>query len=228
MPVRMHALPAHERPRERLLRRGVRMLTERELIALVLRSGTRGVSALELATELLAEYGDLEQLANARPEELLVRPGIGNTKASSLVAAFELARRTAAAEHEAPVLRRPEDVARIARLELKGVLREQVLVIVCDASNRVRQRVVVSEGSVDRALMPVREILNAVLRHDGRAFAIAHNHPDGDPQPSDADRRATVVVKEAAGVVGLRFLGHVVVADGAWEPVTIETGRTPR
>ena len=93
--------------------------------------------------------------------------------------------------------------------------------LVCDTSNRLRQRVVVSEGSIDRALVPVREILNAVLRHDGRAFAIAHNHPGGDPKPSEADRRATAAVKDAARMVGLRFLGHVVVAADGWEPVPI-------
>lgn len=216
MPVRMHAVPVHERPRERLLGRGVQVLTEWELIALVLRSGTYGVSALELASQVLADYGGLAQLANARPEELLVRQGIGSSKASSLVAAFELGRRALAVEHGAPVLRGPEDVARIARQELAGVRRERVLVLVCDAANRVRQRVVVSDGSVDRALVPVREILNAVLRHDGRAFAIAHNHPDGNPEPSDADLRATAAIGEAASVVGLRFLGHVVVAGEAW------------
>ena len=90
--------------------------------------------------------------------------------------------------------------------------RERVMVLVCDAANRLRRTVIVSEGSIDRSLVPVREILNAVLRHDGRAFAIAHNHPSGNPEPSEADRRATAEVRDAASVVGLRFLGHVVVA----------------
>jgi DNA repair protein RadC len=228
MPVQMKAVPAHERPRERLLRRGVNALTERELIALVLRSGTHGVSALGVAARLLANYPDLRQLAEARPEELLIGRGIGTTKASSLVAAFELGRRTAAVDHEPPVLRCPEDVACIARQELTGARRERVLVLVCDTSNRVRQRVIVSEGSIGRSLMPVREVLNAVLRHDGRAFAIAHNHPDGDPEPSNADRRATDALKEAAAVVGLRFLGHVVVAGAAWKSAATETVRTLR
>jgi DNA repair protein RadC len=95
-----------------------------------------------------------------------------------------------------------------------------LLVLVCDAANRLRRRVVVSEGSVDRSLLPVREILNAVLRHDGRAFAIAHNHPNGDPTPSEADRRATDEVRAAGGVAGLRFLGHVVVAGQDWRAVS--------
>lgn len=220
MAVLMAAVPPHERPRERLLTRGAEALTERELIALVLRDGTKGMSALDLAAELLAEYGTLRALAAARPEELAMRPGVGPAKAAALVASFELARRGDGRDDELMLLRGPEDVARIARRELDGARRERLLVLVCDAANRVRRTVVVSEGSVDRSLVPVRETLNAVLRHDGRAFALAHNHPSGTPEPSDADRRATEDVKAAATVAGLRFLGHVIVADDDWLAVS--------
>ncbi len=218
MSVLMAAVPPHERPRERLLARGSDALTERELLALVLRNGAKGMSALDLAGELLAEYGTLRALAAARPEELAMQPGVGPAKAAALVAAFQLARR-AEGEDALVRLRGPEDVARVARWELDGARRERLLVLVCDAANRVRRTVIVSEGSVDRSLVPVREILNAVLRHDGRSFALAHNHPNGDPEPSESDRRATEEVKAAAAVAGLRFLGHVVVAGEAWREV---------
>lgn len=218
MAVPMAAVPVHERPRERLLARGPGALTERELLAIILRSGTRGASAIDLATRLLAEYGGLRLLASARPEELAARTGIGSTKAASLVAAFELARR-AEVDQERPVLRRADDVAAIAQPELGGLRRERVLVFVCDAANRLRQTVTVSEGSIDKSLVPVREILNAVLRHDGRSFALAHNHPSGVCEPSVADESATREVRDAATMVGLRFLGHVVVASGGWAQV---------
>lgn len=210
MAVPMSAVPANDRPRERLLARGSGALSEQELLALLLGSGTRGVSATDLAVSLLAEYGGLRGLAAARPEELARCTGVGLAKASSLVAAFELGRR---ADHpeEATVIRSPEDVARVARREIGGQRRERVLVLVCDSANRLRQTVIVSEGSIDRSLVPVREILNAVLRHDGRAFAVAHNHPSGHTEPSAADVRATSELRAAASVVGLRFLGHVVV-----------------
>lgn len=219
MAVLMAAVPPHERPRERLLARGSDALTERELLALVLRNGAKGMSALDLAAELLAEYGTLRVLAAARPEELAMRPGIGPAKAAALVAAFQLARR-ADGEGELVRLRSPDDVARVASRELDGARRECLMVLVCDAANRVRRTVIVSEGSVDRSLVPVREILNAVLRHDGRSFALAHNHPSGDPEPSEADRRATEEVKAAATVSGLRFLGHVVVAGELWRAIS--------
>jgi DNA repair protein RadC len=220
MTVLMAAIPPHERPRERLVAAGAEALSERELLALVLRSGAKGVSALDLASELLAEYGSLTALAVARPEELASRKGVGSAKAAALVAAFQLGRRATHPADEAVVLRSGEDVARVALAALAGLRRERVLVFVCDTANRLRRTVVVAEGSIDRSLVPVREILNAVLRHDGRAFALAHNHPSGNPEPSDADRRATEDVAAGAQMAGLRFLGHVVVAAEAWMAVS--------
>jgi DNA repair protein RadC len=223
MPIPIAAIPPHERPRERLLARGAEVLTERELLALVIGSGIKGVSALELASSLLAEYGGLDSLAEARPEELAARTGIGLAKSAALVAAFELGRRT---DDETPaVLRCAEDVALVAKRELAGLRRERVLVLICDSANRLRRIVVVSDGSIDRSLVPIREVLNAVLRHDGRAFALAHNHPSGDPEPSDADLRATADLRNAADVVDLRFLGHVVVGNGKWEVIPISGRR---
>lgn len=184
----------------RLIARGAGALTERELIALLVRNGTRGASALDLAADLLAEFGGLRALASARPEELATRTGIGDAKATALVAAFELGRRTV--DDAAPVrLRRPEDVARVASGALAGLRRERVVVLVADGANRLRRTVTVAEGSIDRAPLAVREVLNAVLRHDGRAFAVARNHPSGDVEPGEADRRATADLRAAAGVV---------------------------
>lgn len=219
MPVAMAAVPLEERPRERLAAHGVESLSARELLSLVLCNGTSGRSALDIADDLLACFGSLACLASARPEELAGRAGVGGAKAAALVAAFGLARKV-----EAPVarefLRTAEDAARVASRELAGLRRERVLVLVCDARNALRHVTSVSDGSVDRSLVPVREILNAVLRHDGRAFALAHNHPDGDPEPSEADRWATSKVKAAAEVAGLRFLGHVVVAGADWRALS--------
>lgn len=220
MALLMAAVPPHERPRERLLVSGPEALTERELLALVLRNGTAGISALDLAAELLAEYGSLSALALARPEELARRRGVGPAKAAALVAAFQLSRRASTSHETFAQVRCAEDVVSAAQAALAGARRERVVVLVCDAANRLRRTVIISEGSIDRSLVPVREVLNAVLRHDGRAFALAHSHPSGDPEPSDADRRATAEVVAGARTAGLRFLGHVVVAGDDWRTVS--------
>lgn len=216
----MAALPEHDRPRERLLARGVEALSERELLALVLRNGAPGLSALDLAGDLLGEYGSLRALAAARPEELASRRGIGAAKAAAVVAALQLGRRADVDRPATEVLRRPADIAAVAVRELRDLRRERVIVLVCDSVNRLLRIVVVSEGSLDRSLLPVREILNAVLRHDGRALALAHNHPGGYADPSEADRKANDEVRQAARVAGVRFIGHVVVAGDDWREVS--------
>jgi DNA repair protein RadC len=162
-----------------------------------------------------------------RPDELSSAGDIPPRAAACLMAAFELARRAAAPEPP-DVVRGPPDVAAIACRQIGGLRRERVIVIVCDAVNRPVRSVVVADGAIDRSLMPVREILNAVLCCDGRAFAIAHNHPCGELEPSDADGAATRGIAEAARVVGLRFLGHVVVAGCRHQTVQELTGsQTP-
>lgn len=213
-------LPLQERPRERLLQHGPEALSERELLAILLRSGRKGESALDLATSLLSEYGALSALACARPEELAQRSGVGVAKAAAIVAAFRLGR-LADGTPETSILRSAADVASNVGAELARLRRERVVVLVCNNRNRVFRTVVLTEGSIDRSPLPVRDILNAVLRHDGRAFAVAHNHPSGDPTPSEADRRATVELAAAAQVVGLRFLDHVVVAGEDWRSVAM-------
>ncbi len=220
MATRIADLPEHDRPRERLLARGAEALSERELLALVLGKGRRGESALDLAAALLAEHGGLAGIAAARPEELARRAGVGPAKAAALAAAFRLGL-LASGRVEAPVLRTAADAAEVALRELAHARRERVIVLVCDARNRLLRVVSVAEGSIDRAPLPVREVLNAVLRHDGRAFAVAHSHPSGDPEPGEEDVRATEKLAEAARTVGLRFLDHLVVGGGEWRSASV-------
>ncbi len=202
---------------------GPQSLSDVELLALLLRYGRRGENALELAAALLVEYGGVAGLAVARPEELARRCGVGAAKAAAVVAAFQLAARARYGSDPAPLLDCSDAMARAACPLFAGARVERLVVLVCDTRHRLRRRVFVAEGAIDQVAVPVREILNTVLRHDGKAFAIAHNHPSGDPTPSYDDRRATALLAEAAGIVGLRFLGHVVIAGQRWrcaaEPV---------
>lgn len=216
MSVRLADMPRAERPRERLWTSGPRALSTSELLALVLRNGRTGEGAIALATSLLARFGDLARLASAEPEELVAHPGMGPAKAAALLGALELGRRLGGPAPERLVVRRPEDLVVFAQRELAGLRRERVSVFVLDAGNRLLRTVPVSAGSADRCPLPVREVLNAVLRNDGSAFVVAHNHPSGDPRPSRHDRRLTAELSEAAGTVGLRLLDHLVVAERGW------------
>jgi DNA repair protein RadC len=212
-------LPPVERPRERLSAHGVAALADRELLALVLGTGgTRGLGAHHLAERLLNRFGSMAALARAHPAELVGLLGVGPAKAAAIAAAFELGRRSARPP-TATVITSTADLVGVVAPLLRGRARERLALVVCDNANRVTSCEVVSEGSAERALVPVRELVAAVLRRDGTAFALAHNHPSGDLTPSPADLDATHRVERAARTLGLRFLDHVVVSDTGWRRV---------
>lgn len=207
-----------DQPCERLLRVGVGALSDAELVALVAGIDAQGRDDLTVGRELILECGGLRGLAAAFPEELTRSSGIDPIGAARLLAAFELAARATAA----PTNRVVDSAAAIAELVspvLARERREKVVVLVADAANRVLRVVPVAIGGLDSSPLPVREVLHAVLRYDGRAFALAHNHPSGDPTPSVYDREATEAVGRAADAVGLRFLDHVVIAGSCWRSV---------
>jgi DNA repair protein RadC len=214
-PRTMAAIPALQRPRERLLTLGPESLADAEVLAVLLGTGIRGRSALDLGHDLLAEYGGPAGLAGAAPAELARRPGIGPVKAARVVAAFSLARRTSSPLARVQ-LRDNASIAHAVRPWLADARRERLVVVVCDTSLRVRRAFVITEGAADRCLVPVREILSAVLLHDGAGFAVAHNHPSGDVRPSRADEEVTASLQAAADAVGLDFLGHLVIGGDQW------------
>lgn len=215
--MRIAELPVGERPRERLAALGVGALADRELLAVLLGTGGGGLGAHQLAERMLARFGSLGGVARARPADLAALPGIGAAKAATLAAAFELGRRSGG---ELPTaIRGGADVAAAVAPLLRGRDRERLVAVICDRANRIRHREVISEGAADRSLVPVREVIVAVLRHDGAAFALAHNHPSGDPTPSDADRAVTARVAQAAAAVSLRFLDHLILTDTTWRRI---------
>lgn len=209
---------AGDQPRERLLRLGPGALSDAELVALVAGVGAQGRNQVAVGQELIFECGGLRGLASAFPEELTRSAGIGLSEAARLLAAFELAARATAARTNR-LVDSPAEIAELAAPLLARERREKVVVLVADAGNRVLRAVPVATGSLDSCPIPVREVLHVVLRYDGRAFALAHNHPSGDPTPSGQDREATSAVRRAADAIGLRFLDHVVIAGTSWRSV---------
>ena len=208
-------LPELDRPRERLLSRGAAALSDRELLALVLGSGLPGCDAIELAAVLIGESGGLSSLATADPHALKRLPGIGAGKAARVAAAFELARRAAAAGDRHRIAG-SADVAAVAAPYLRGLRHERVVVVACDTSGGLLRVASLTDGSADRSLIPVRDVLTAVLAVGGASFAVAHNHPSGSLTPSSSDTEATARLREAASTIGLRFLDHVILTETAW------------
>jgi DNA repair protein RadC len=216
--MRVKDLPKRERPRERLMASGATALADRELLAVLLGSGFRGSSAMDLAAQVIEHCGDLDGLARSEPHRLLAVPGVGPAKAARVAAAFHLVRR-AQAEPEPARVASTADLATVAAPLLHGHTRERLVVVVCDVRGAVLRRVVLTEGGSDHTTVPVRDIITVVLTAGGAAFGVAHNHPSGCLDASDADVVATVRLAEAAETVGLRFLDHLVVTDSGWRRV---------
>lgn len=216
MATRMTDLPSADRPRERLLRLGPGALSDSELLALVLRSGTKGTNAVETGAALLAERGSLRELSAALVDELTRGAGLGPAKTAAVVAAFELGRRASLEPDLRTVIRGPEDIVSEARRHVVHPRREEVFVVVVDRASRARHVRKIAEGSSHRCELTPRDVLTTVLRLDGEAMALAHTHPLGDPTPSPADMALTVLLERAASAVGVGFLDHVVVGRDSW------------
>jgi DNA repair protein RadC len=214
--MKVKDLPEAERPRERLLQLGAQNLTERELLAILLGSGVPGQDVIELAAVLIDGSGGLPLLAErADPHVMMGLAGIGAAKAARVAAAFELARRAGLAAEKRRIAS-STDVAEVAAPYLRGLRHERVVVVVADAGGRLLRVAPMTEGAVDHCLLPVRDVLQAVLSIGGSRFGVAHNHPSGTLKPSDADVGVTARLREAAETVGLRFLDHLILTEDKW------------
>ncbi len=206
-------MPEHERPRERLLRAGPEALSNTELLAILLRTGRAGRSVLEVARSLLAAFdGDLVRVALATIEELRQIPGIGQTKAIELHAAFSLARRFSRLQgKETPRLENPAAVADYMRETLRGKSQEEFHVLLLDTRNGVLRDECVTVGLLDRSPIHAREVFRRAIRDACSRLILVHNHPSGDPAPSPQDLESTRKLVEAGKIVGIEVLDHVVV-----------------
>lgn len=205
-------------PRERLHALGPSALSDRELVALLLRTGGRGADVAAVAGALLRDHGGLRGLARAAASELRAAPGIGPAKCASLLAALELGRRLAA-RHLRPgdAIRGPGDVHRHFHPRLRDADRERFLALLLDGRHRVMREVAVSEGTLTASLVHPREVFRPALREGAAALVLVHNHPSGDPTPSAEDREVTDRLARAGELLGVRVLDHVIVAErGYW------------
>jgi len=198
-------------PRERALQLGESRLSDAECLALVLRTGTRGVPVEQLSQRLLRDFGGLSGLASRGVRELRA-PGLGPARAASLVAAFGLARRLAEEDFRpGRQLRDARDVAAWIRHAARGARRERFYVVLLDVRSRVIGLRVVSTGLVDAAPVHPREVFGPAVREAASAVVLAHNHPSGDPAPSAQDRAVTERLRRAGELLGIDVLDHVVV-----------------
>ncbi|AMJ58673.1 MULTISPECIES: DNA repair protein RadC [Stenotrophomonas] len=212
--------PRAERPREKLLARGVAALSDAELLAIFLGSGLPGRDAVQTARELLLGHGPLRALLDRSAPQLAKLPGLGPARACQLSAALELGRRHLAAELErGQALTDPAAAGRYFSQRLRHRSQEVFAVLYLDNRHRALAFEELSTGTVDSAEVHPREVVRQALAHNAAALIIGHNHPSGNPEPSAADRAITERLRQALALVDIRLLDHFVIGDGA--PVSL-------
>ncbi|WP_341659438.1 DNA repair protein RadC [Vibrio sp.] len=208
-------LPPESMPREKLLSRGAQSLTDAELLAIFLRTGTKDMNVLQLADKLLKEMGSLRCLFSAERAELCQYKGLGEAKYVQLQAALEMTQRylyEALVRGEA--LTSPEQTKLYLVSRLRDKTREAFYILFLDNQHRVIKGEVLFEGTIDSASVYPREVVKRALDHNAAALILAHNHPSGVAEPSQADRRITRRIGDALALVDIRVLDHFVVGDG--------------
>lgn len=212
--------PENERPREKLLGRGAAQLGDAELLAILLRTGIRGLDAVALARQLIGRFGGLRGLFGADQKTLLATPGIGTGKACQLLACLELARRHLAEDlQRGPALLNPADSAGYLKARLRDYPYEVFAALYLDTRHRPIACEELFRGSIDGASVHPREVVRRALAHNAAAMILAHNHPSGVAEPSEADRLITRRLQEALALVEVRVLDHLVIGDGT--PVSL-------
>ena len=203
--------PAGERPREKLKRHGPSSLTEAELLAILLRSGARGVTAVDLAKKLLSEDRSLRDLARLSVVDL-GHLGIGPVRAASIVAAFEILRRMPADDSDArAVMQAPEDVARIFLPKLRDLQHEEFWVLLLTTSNHLMRQIRITSGTLNSSLVHPRECFSDALKERAASVIFLHNHPSGNAEPSQEDLAITRQLVEAGKILGIPVYDHIII-----------------
>ena len=211
-------IPVDDRPREKMASKGATALTDAELVAILLRTGTAEKSALDIASELTTDGGLYKRLASiTRLNELMNIKGLGQAKAATVLAALEIGRRIASAKPVEKIhLSCPQDVAEFLMPRLRYAVKEQFIVILLNGKNKVVGTEIISEGSLSSSVVHPREVYASALLHHAAAIMVAHNHPSGDPKPSDEDREITSLLSQSGKVLGIPLVDHIVIGDGTY------------
>lgn len=210
-------LPVESRPRERLKEYGQSALANHELLAILLRTGTRDHNVLQLSLQVFSHFDDLYMLKNASLEELMEIPGIGKAKAVELLAAIELGRRMS----HTPIVKEgavtsSQYIGQILLDELKDFQQEHVVALLLNTKNEIIKKETIFKGSLNSSVAHPREIFKAAIKCSAARLIIAHNHPSGNPEPSDADLSFTQRMSEAGRLIGIELLDHFIIGDNSY------------
>lgn len=214
-PQRITDLPENARPRERLQRLGAGRLSDEELLAIMLRVGVRGESAIQMARRILTEVGGPAGLHRTTLQRMTEIRGVGLAKAAQIKAAVELGVRVTRAQMaDHTVIRKPEDAFELLQFHLGREVQEVVMVLLLDTKNAVRDTITVYRGSLNSSTIRIAELFREAVHQQAAAIIIAHNHPSGDPDPSPDDVAVTRAAVQAGKLLDINVLDHIIVGQG--------------
>lgn len=215
--ITIHDMPDNERPRERLLNDGSAALSNAELLAILLRTGTPQENVLQMATRILAHYGSLPALARVSAAEMMTIKGLGQAKAAQILAALELGRRASHTQKdERPSIESAADAADLL-VDMHHLTQEQVRVILLDSSRRVIAIPTIYMGTVNMSVIRVSEVYREAIIRNSPAMIVAHNHPSGDPAPSPEDIELTRALEAAGNLLDIQLLDHLIIGQSGWK-----------
>lgn len=215
--VRITDWPEGDRPREKLLKFGPHTLSDAELLAILIRTGTGKITAVDLAKKILTDYRSLDVLLSKSVAEFKIYKGIGNTKAVSLVAAFELGRRAAVTKDKGKIkISTPADVANLYLPLMRDLQQEIFKVLLLDSANHLINEVEITRGTLNSSLVHPREVFRAAITEPAAAIIMLHNHPSGNAEPSSEDIQITRQLVEASKIIGIPVHDHVILSGNSF------------
>ena len=213
--MRIHDLDPENRPCERFIRTGPASLSPAELLALILRSGSRNLNIVDTCHEIIREFS-LEKLADTAQADLQKIRGIGKVKAMQIIAVFELNRRLHYSRNLNKKIKAARDIFEYMAGRIPDETKEHLFVLHLNTKNQIIKNELVSIGTLNAALIHPREVFKSAIRESAHAIILVHNHPSGDVEPSNADRQVTDLLKQASAIIQIELLDHIIVAKTEW------------
>jgi|SRR3989344_2625745 len=211
--MKIKEMVAENRPRERMFQNGVNVLSDAELLAVILQNGSKGENVIDMSNRLIKEYG-IDTMNTLSISELSKIKGIGIAKASKLIAAFELSKRVNAGRICEKVVNSSADIAKYYMEKMKDLKKEHLIAVFLDSKNKIIKDEVISIGTLDSSLVHPREVFKEAIKNSASAIILVHNHPSGDCEASLEDKRITEIMKESGELLHIRFLDHIIIGGG--------------
>ena len=213
--MRIKDISVENRPRERLEKQGPSVLSDAELLAVILKTGNKDENVIDMSNRLISKYG-VDKLSNCSLTELQEIKGIGNAKASQIIALFEFNKRHNISKQNGKPIKTAKDVFEYCSPKLSNLDREQFIILHLDAKNRIIKDDVVSIGALTGTIAHPREVFKSAIKESAHSVILVHNHPSGDPTPSNEDLKMTERLFEAGEILGIKVLDHVIIGRTEW------------